>query len=114
MFRNCAKEKKLTTYEETIAALKDMRTVASHITNLGKVMNKTEDQQLNTLLGNVVISLQRAHANPNVKGKSTPGNLYNATDAAIKKLIQYCEGFIAEKKPEWQVLAERHGWAPKT
>lgn len=67
------------TYEETIAALKDIRTVSSHITNLGKVMNKTEDQQLKTLLGNVITSLQRAHANPQVKGKSTPRSLYNAT-----------------------------------
>ena len=104
----------MTTYEETIAALKDIRTVSSHITNLGKVMNKTEDQQLKTLLGNVVSSLQRAHANPKVKGKSTPGNLYNATDIGIKQVIQYCESLIGAKKPEWQMLAERHGWGPKT
>lgn len=104
----------MTTYEEIISALKDIRTVSSHITNLGKVMNKTEDQQLKSLLGNVVTSLQNAHANPNVKGKSTPGSLYNATDIGIKQVIQYCESLIVAKKPEWQVLAERHGWGPKT
>jgi hypothetical protein len=77
-------------------------------------MNKTEDQQLKTLLGSVITSLQRAHANPNVKGKSTPGNLYNATEPAIQQVIKYCENLIGNQKPEWQVLAERHGWGPKT
>jgi hypothetical protein len=100
-------------YEKTISELKEIRTVASHITNLGKVMNKTEDEKLKTLLGNVITSLQRAHANPKIKGKSTPGSLYNANDSTIKSLIQYCENYIAVKKPEWQVLAEHHGWAPK-
>lgn len=103
----------MTVYEETIAVLKDLRTVASHITNLGKVMNKSEDQQLKTLLDKVITSLQRAHASPNVKGKSTPGNLYNAADLGIKNLINYCESAIGTKKPEWQILAERNGWAPK-
>ncbi|HEY8939439.1 MAG TPA: hypothetical protein VIM59_04590 [Cellvibrio sp.] len=100
-------------YEKTISELKEIRTIASHLTNLGKVMNKTEDEKLKTLVGNVITSLQRAHANPKVKGKSTPGSLYNANDISIKRLIQYCEDYITIKKPEWQVLAERHGWAPK-
>lgn len=104
----------MTTYEETIEALNDFRTVASHITNVGKIMNKTEDQQLKILLGNVITSLQRVHANPKVKGKSTPVNLYNTPDTGIKNLIQYCESIIGTKRPEWQVLAERHGWTPKT
>ena len=104
----------MTIYEETIAALKDLRTAASHITGLGKVMNKAEDQKLKTLLLNVITSLQASHASPNVRGKSTPGNLYNAKIAVIKNLIEYCESVIVSKKPEWQVLAERHGWAAKT
>ncbi|MGJ7558720.1 hypothetical protein ACSFBI_32535 [Variovorax sp. RB3P1] len=101
-------------YEEVITELKELRTIAAHITALGKVMNNTEDQNLKTLMGNVITSLQQAHANPKVKGKTTPGNLYNAQDVGIKALIAYCEKFRAAKKPEWQVLAERHGWAPKS
>lgn len=99
-------------YEKTITELKEIRTIASHITHLGKVMNKTEDSQLKDLLGNAITSLQGAHARPNVKGKSTPGNLYNATDASLKRVIEYCENRIAAKKPEWQVLAELNGWTP--
>lgn len=100
-------------YEETISALKDMKTVTTHITSLGKIMKKTEDQKLRTLLESVITSLQRAHANPRVKNKSTPGSLINAQEHTIVSLIKYCSDFITAKKPEWQVLAERNGWAPK-
>lgn len=103
----------MTTYEETIGSLKEMRTIASHITKIGKIMNKTEDEKLRDLLGNLITSLQKAHANPNIKSKSTPGNLYNANSIYVKHVINYCNNFIEEKKPEWQILAERHGWGPK-
>jgi len=104
----------MTIYEETINTMKEMKTVASHITSLGKIMNKTEDAQLKQLLGNVITRLQCSHANPKVKGKSTPGNLYNNKDLHIESLIKYCESIIPTRRPEWQVLAERNGWAPKT
>jgi hypothetical protein len=103
----------LTVYEETIAVMKDLRTVASHITNLGKVMNKSEDQQLKNLLHKVITVLQIEHARPNFKGKSTPLSVYHSKDLAIKDLIKYCENAIGTKKPEWQILAERNGWALK-
>lgn len=100
-------------YEETIAAANEIKTLASHITALGKIMNKTEDPQLRKLLGDVITSLQRTHANPRAKNKSTPGSLINAQDVGIQKLIAYCQGFVTARKPEWQVLAEHNGWAPK-
>ncbi|MGE8453642.1 MAG: hypothetical protein ACN6OP_24155 [Pseudomonadales bacterium] len=104
----------MTIYEETIAALKDPRTLASHITNLGKLMNKTEDPQLKTLLERVISSLQTAHANPKTFGRSTPRSLYKEASDRVKSVIQYCERLIVAQKPEWQLLAERHGWGPKT
>ena len=101
-------------YQETINSLKSIETTATHIKKLGVILNKTEDSKLKTLIQNTLTLLQKAHANPNVKGKSTPGNLYNATQPPIKALIQYCEQFIEIKKPQWQVLAERNGWTPPT
>lgn len=99
-------------YQETIDSLKSLETPATHIKKLGIILQKTEDITLQQYIQNTVILLQQAHANPRVKGKSVPGNLYNAQLAPIKALIQYCEQFIKIKKPEWQVLAERHGWTP--
>lgn len=44
-------------YEETISALKDLKSIASHSTSLGKIMNKTEDTKLQKLLEEVIIEL---------------------------------------------------------
>lgn len=99
-------------YQETIDSLKSLQTPATHIKKLGVILNKTEDSKLRTLIQSTLTLLQQRHADPRVKGKSTPGNLYNAPHTPIKALIQYCEQFIKKNKPEWQVLAERNGWIP--
>ena len=44
-------------YEETISALKDLKSIASYITSLGKIMNKIEDKKLQKLLEEVIIEL---------------------------------------------------------
>lgn len=100
-------------YEKTISALNDLKSITSHITSLGKIMNKIEDTQLQKLLADVIQELQNTHANLKFKAKSTPVALINGTSNVIKALIRYCTTFITAKKPEWQVLAERHGGTPK-
>ncbi|EKQ0627244.1 hypothetical protein P4P73_005066 [Salmonella enterica] len=99
-------------YQETIDSLKKIQTLATHIKSLGRILNTTEDTSLKDLIQTTLTLLQQAHANNKLKGKSTPANLYNAQQAPIKALITYCERLIQAKKPEWQVLAERHGWTP--
>jgi hypothetical protein len=90
-----------------------MKTITAHITNLGKILNKTEDPKLKNLLETAITFLQRAHANPKIKNKSTPGNLINVQEYPIQDVVKYCSDLIPTGKPEWQVLAERNGWAPK-
>ncbi len=53
------------------------------------------------------------HIRPNFRYKSTPLNLINGQNSEITELVNYCKKFITQKKPEWQVLAERNGWIPK-
>jgi len=106
-----------TKYEDAIAALKTARTLTAHITGLAKLQTKVEDDRLSSLLSTVILDLRTAHANAaasktKVRGKTTPGNLYSATNPSIVDLIKYCEALIGTKKPEWQVMAERHGWTP--
>lgn len=96
-------------YKKTIFELKDLKSIASHITSLGKLMNKTEDTQLQKLLAEVIMELQRMHIRPDFKYKSKPLNLINGKSNTIRELIDYCVNFITAQKPEWQVLAERHG-----
>lgn len=99
-------------YEDVLKTAKEAKTIASHITGLGKVRAKTEDQELLSKIDRAIESLQRAHANVK-KGKSTPVCLDKVTDQAVRDLVDYCNNAVASKKPEWQVIAERNGWEPK-
>ncbi|MBN3044158.1 hypothetical protein H4F47_14675 [Pectobacterium brasiliense] len=98
-------------YQNTIDSLKKTQTAAQHISGLGKILTSTEDPQLKRLVDVVYSSLQRAHRTAKA-GKSTPGHFYNSPDNNIRGLIAYCESHIQAGKPEWQVMAERHGWTP--
>ncbi|AUX88440.1 hypothetical protein C3F22_00405 [Acinetobacter sp. ACNIH1] len=44
------KQSSVKIYKESISALKDLKSIAAHITSLGKIMNKVEDTPLQTLI----------------------------------------------------------------
>ena len=104
-------------YEQTMMALRQIRTFASHATNLRKIAARTEDERLRELLGTLISALRAASEFSKRKNvRSTPGNLVDATALLppVAPLTMYCQSVIGTKKPEWQVLAERHGWTPPT
>jgi len=103
----------LKSYEDVLKSAKEAKTIAAHITALGKVRSKTEDQVLLNKIDEAIEFLQRAHASA-TKGKSTPTCLDKVTDSSVKDLVEHCNKAIAAKKPEWQVIAERNGWVPNT
>lgn len=97
-------------YEKTLKSLKEVKTFSSHITALGKILNSSEDTSLNQLLEFLIKELQLSHLKS--KNKSTPLSLEKATATEVTRLIEYCKLAVGSKKPEWQILAERHGWTP--
>jgi len=99
-------------YENIIKSTKEAKTLASHMTALGKIKAKTEDNILSSKIDNALTSLANAHARA-TKGKSTPTCLDKATDKHVKDLIEHCNKALSNKKSEWQVIAERNGWAKK-
>lgn len=103
----------MTIYEKVISELHQIRTFVNHIKKLGNLLPEIQDSKLKALLQATVTGLQRAHADPRVKNKSTPGNLYGLKENTVVQLVQYCETTIGTKKPEWQVEAERNNWGPK-
>ncbi|ENZ77838.1 MULTISPECIES: hypothetical protein [Ralstonia] len=70
---------------------------------------KTEDEKLRELLNPVVVNMQMWYRS---KSRMPAASLYDSTDTRDKYLIRYCESMISANKPEWQVIAERAGWAP--
>ena len=106
------KEHILSLYKKVLESTKEAKTIASHITALGKIRAKTEDDDLLGKIDKAIASMQNVHAKAKI-GKSTPTCLDKATDQAVKDLIKHCKNMVSSDKPEWQVIAERNGWAPK-
>ncbi|MEI4970017.1 hypothetical protein [Aeromonas caviae] len=101
----------MSNYERFIKSISDVKSTSSHITALGKIRNSTEDDRFKSTLDELIKGLQLYHSRS--KSKSTPISLENSTDKVLIALKNYCEKNISTKKPEWQILAERHGWGPK-
>lgn len=102
----------MSAYEDVVKIAVEFKTFPSLITALGKVRAKTEDSNLISSIDALILELQRAHAGS--KNKSIPVCMEKFTLHEAKNLLAYCNKMIGTKKPEWQILAERHGWAPKT
>lgn len=97
-------------YEKTIETISSTKTFLSHIKDLDKIKQSTEDQSLKNGIKNVIIELTNIYAR--VKVKSIPVSLEAVNSRHISVLIKYCNKCIGSKKPEWQIIAERHGWVP--
>jgi hypothetical protein len=100
-------------YKDVLKSAKEAKTIAAHIKAFGKIRAKTEDKSLFDKIDKAIGSLQSAHAIAK-KGKSTPTCLDKATDLRVTELLEHCKKAVADGKPEWQVIAERNGWGPKT
>ena len=100
----------MTIYEETLEALKEFKSAKVHITNLGKIFNKTEDKLLKNSIHKVIQQLTQFV----LKSKdSTPISLVQKNEVeSVVNLVKYLMPFIPTKQPEWQVIALREGWTP--
>lgn len=98
-------------YDKTIRSLKEVRTISAHMVALGKIRALSEDEHLDFLIAKLVLALQFLHQRS--KAKSTPILLtFDPLPQETRELIEYCNMQNRQKKPEWQILAERHGWTP--
>ena len=97
-------------YEKTLKALDDTKTIAAHMTSLGKIRTATEDEQLKYLIASLLAALQHPHLHR--VPKPMPISLLSFDLPETHRLFQYCNSFFIIRKPEWQVIAERKGWIP--
>ncbi|MFL9625306.1 hypothetical protein [Aeromonas jandaei] len=102
----------MSAHEDVVKIAAEFKTPPSLITALGKVRTKTEESNLISLIDTLVFELQQAHSRS--RGKSTPVSMEKFTLKEAINLLAYCKQVIGTKKPEWQIIAERHGWAPRT
>lgn len=99
-------------YEETLNQMQTVVTLSTHMKSLSKVKIKTEDSELARLIDEAINDMQAFYLNPKAKSKSVPLDLTKSIKPKMVNLKNYCEKMLVNKKPEWQVEAERQGWAP--
>jgi len=92
-------------YVETVEALTTLATMTSIRNKLNKVRARTEDQRLATLLDTAIRLLDTSSLR-------VPYTL-KLTRPQYGDLHAYCKTVIESVKPQWQILAERHGWIPE-
>lgn len=98
----------MNSYEKTLITVAEVKTINAHMVALGKIRATSEDQELGHYIASLVMSLQFFLAQ--AKQKSIPTSLTFQPTFETARLVQYCQFQLASSKPEWQILAERHGW----
>lgn len=101
----------MNSYEKTVRTINEVKTLKSHMESLGKILATSEDDHLRAFIAQVVFALQ--HQLQHSTSKSIPTSLMFYPVPQTIQLLDYCKFQNQQKKPEWQVLAERNGWAPK-
>ncbi|WP_156880511.1 hypothetical protein [Thermomonas fusca] len=101
----------MNSYERTVRTINEVKTLKSHMESLGKILATSEDDHLRALIAQVVFALQ--HQLQHSTSKSIPTSLMFYPIPQTIQLLDYCKFQNQQKKPEWQVLAERNGWTPR-
>jgi hypothetical protein len=102
-------------YQAVLGALVDYGSLASIINKLNRVLITTEDTNLKTLIEPVVARVDRVFRELPDSKKSIRASLRQQLKVEpYKSVVEYCQKCIGSTKPQWQIIAERHGWGPKT
>ena len=97
-----------------MGALVDYGTLASIINKLNRVLIATEDTDLKTLIEPVVVRVDKVLRDLPISKKSVGASLRQQHKVEpFKSIVEYCQKCIGSTKPQWQLIAERHGWGPK-
>ncbi|VVT48726.1 hypothetical protein UYSO10_2473 [Kosakonia radicincitans] len=93
-------------YEKVISSLREVKTAAQHLSDITKIVNQTEDEELKKLLMPVLTSLtQKGTLEKKEQLNFIGGEPFDA-------VYHYCLPKIQAKTPEWQIIARRNGWTP--
>ena len=101
-------------YQSVLGALVDYGTLASIINKLNRVLIATEDTDLKKLIEPVVARLDKVLRDLPSGKRSVKASLRQQLKVEpFKSAVEYCQKCIDSTKPQWQIVAEHHGWGPK-
>ena len=101
-------------YQSVLGALVDYGTLPTIINKLNRVLIATEDAELKKLIEPVVARVDKVLRDLPSGKKSMRASLRQQLKVEpFNAAVEYCQKCIGSTKPQWQIIAERHGWAPK-
>ncbi|MGD1083013.1 MAG: hypothetical protein ABR881_32265 [Candidatus Sulfotelmatobacter sp.] len=101
-------------YHSVLGVLVDYATLPTIINKLNRVLIATEDAELKKFIEPVVARTDKALRDlPGGKKNVRVSLRQQLTVEPFKAAVEYCQKCIDSAKPQWQIIAERHGWTPK-
>ena len=97
-------------YDKTIRTVKEVKTIPKHMAALGIIRLESEDGYLVSSIEGVLNAL--LYFLQQGSSKTTPLALDLVPIQQTINLLNYCQVYKSQKKPEWQVIAEGKGWRP--
>jgi hypothetical protein len=102
-------------YQYVLGVLVDYGTLPTIINKLNRVLIATEDPDLKKLIEPVLARVDKALRDlPGGKKNVRASLRQQLTVEPFKSVVEYCQKCIGSTKPQWQIIAERHGWGPKS
>jgi hypothetical protein len=98
-------------YKQVIETCTSITTTSNFINKLNKVHVATEDQQLKNYLAQVLWHLSDSYRYL-TPAEATRPRLLGTYSEPFRSLLHYCNQCAANAKPQWQIVAEQHGWQP--
>lgn len=99
-------------YLQVIEACTSISSLTQYQNKLNKILFATEDPLLNKLLAPVVGNLNDAFKKVTSSAVASKKTQLNVNVEPYKPLLYYCARCM-KAKPQWQIIAEQHGWGPK-
>ncbi|MBV6819932.1 hypothetical protein KWG64_18470 [Rahnella sp. PD12R] len=97
-------------YGKVISSLNEVKPSSKHLTDITKIVNQTEDDDLKKLLTPVIIALTEHSTLSTPLVRKQPRNFISG--APFDAVYRYCLPKIQARIPEWQVIARQEGWTP--
>jgi hypothetical protein len=97
-------------YQTVLTILASHATITSYINKFAKTWATTEDSKLKNYLGTLISHLKQA-----ARGQTKPNQVLSLrlTEEPYKSIAVYCNACLQSEKPQWQIIAEQHGWGPR-
>jgi hypothetical protein len=95
-------------YQAVLATLLGRGTLTSFINKLVKAWTETEDAKLKQGLARIINELHDLARS----AKGSTSISMPLDDERYKSVVEYCGVCIRSVKPQWQIIAEQHGWGP--